>query len=176
MSALASGGYKQNTLIGFDNKSNIIFIENPTQAGLSRKGNVFAQATGRPCCWCSSFRHWKIQGISNSFSLSLSLHLLALLSSLLTVFSGRFSPHYAKDSAAVALGLDAAILATQKRALLSQQLCKSRRANSYWLVLSCFTRPSSQGNRMFWLSRPGSHAYPCKWKMRSALPTPMDQM
>lgn len=46
MSALASGEYKQNIIINFDKKSSIMFIGNPTQAGLSRKGNLFAQATG----------------------------------------------------------------------------------------------------------------------------------
>lgn len=153
-------------------KSSIMFIGNPTQADLSRKGNLFAQTTGNPCCWCSS----SLASAIPSLSLFLSLHLSALLSSMLNAFLGRFSPYYGKDSARTALGLHAAILAAQKRTPLSQQLCTSWRASSYWFILSCFTRPSSQGNRMFWLSRPGSHAYPCKWKMRSAVLTHVDQM
>ena len=94
-----------------------MFIGNPTQAGLSRKGiyllkllgnlAVGALASGIASSWHQQF----------PLSLFLSLRLLALLSSMLNAFLGRFSPHYGKDSATTSLGLHAAILATLEKAM-----------------------------------------------------------
>lgn len=66
----------------------------------------------------ASFRAAAIPSLSLPLSLPISLHPLALLSSLLTAFSDRFFPHYTKDLAALALDLDAVILQTRRELLL----------------------------------------------------------
>jgi len=48
--------YKQNIITSFDKKNYRILMRNLTQSGLSRKGNLFAEATGKPHCCCPSFR------------------------------------------------------------------------------------------------------------------------
>lgn len=115
----------------------VLMLKNPTQIGLSRKGDVFIHLTGKPMRnWIRLVKRWNLNSVFPSFS---------LFSYMLTSFSDKPFSSSGKRNAGSFRDTSYFLRYPQRRQMSLQQNLKQARICSDWAMCSFWTNQEVRG-------------------------------